>query len=95
MSTEEAEVSAEAYRNFRKFLVHEAEKICRQLEDRWPGIITSVSLDTQEGEDAYIWIRAPANVEDEVTMEAAGLTAGLYESKGLYVLPRLERQSTA
>lgn len=73
----------------RKVALQEAEKICRQLEAQWPGISTEVSLDTQEGEDAYIWVKVPAEQVDAVRVAASGLTAELWGEKGIYIVPRM------
>ena len=74
---------------YRKQVQREAGKIARELERSWPQIHTRVSLDTQEGEDAYIWITAPTDLEDDIRTEATALTVDLYDTESIYVVPRL------
>ena len=78
----------------RKVIRQEAQKIARQLARLWPELITHVSLNTQEGEDAYLWIQAPVDLTSEVIVEASNLGVDLYNQKGIYVTPRMQTLET-
>ena len=72
-----------------------ARKIAKHLEARWPDIFTEPSLDTREGEDAYVWVTADKEILDDVLNEAVALTVDLYEEKAMYIVVRFREPSVA
>ena len=73
---------------YKRAVLLEARKMAMHLEKIWPDISTITSLDTQEGEDAYMWITADEEIHDAVLDEAVGLTVDLYNEKAIYIVPR-------
>ena len=44
-------------------------RIGQELKARWPNIITEVRLETQDEEDAYVYITTPESVEEDVLLD--------------------------
>ena len=70
-------------------IYEEASKLAREIEKKCAGVETEVSLDTQEGEDAYIWVTATPEILDSVRVVACNITARSI-TKGFYILPRMD-----
>lgn len=69
-------------------LESEANVIAAQIRQLYPGVVTWISLDTMEGEDAYIWVAAPGEKISEVRDIAADLVVKAWE-KEMFIVPRV------
>jgi hypothetical protein len=76
-------------RTSKKNVLRQAELMAGELKAHWPEIVTEIGFETQEGEDAYLWITTSAEYEDDIRADAADLTVNLYEMSGLYIPPRV------
>lgn len=70
----------------------EAERLARMIKACYSDINIEVSLQTQEDEDAYIWIDAPPEKLDEIVTVATNITSRLWKTKGIFVIPRMRAQ---
>ena len=66
-----------------------ANDLATEIQRRYPEVITRVSLETIEDEDAYVWIAAPREKIDEIRTVVAGMIGELWEA-GFYIVPRME-----
>lgn len=69
-------------------IYEEASKLAGEIDKKCAGVETEVSLDTQEGEDAYIWVSATPEMLDSVRVVACNITARSL-AKGFFILPRM------
>ncbi len=67
----------------------QANELAARIKRQYPEVKTWVSLETVEGEDAYLWIAAPRAKIDEIMTEAAGMIGELWEA-GFYIVPRMK-----
>ena len=66
-----------------------ANIIAAQLRRDFPDIVARVSLDTMEGEDAYIWISAPRAKIGVIRDAASDLTVEPLIEEGIFIVPRV------
>lgn len=66
-----------------------AADLAERIKRRYPEVETRISLETMEGEDAYVWIAAPRNRIDEIRTAAASMVGKLWEA-GYDIVPRME-----
>lgn len=66
----------------------EANVIAAQIRQLYPDVVTWVSLDTVEGEDAYVWVAAPREKISEVRDAAADLVVEAWE-KEMFIVPQV------
>lgn len=62
--------------------------IAAQIRRLYPEVVAWISLDTIEGEDAYIWIATPKEKMSEVMDAAADLVVEAWE-KEMFIVPRV------
>ena len=70
-------------------IYREALKLAEEIEKECDGVETEVSLDTMEGEDAYIWVHVTPDKLDRARVVASGITAQS-DAKGFLVVPRMK-----
>jgi len=70
----------------------EAARICAAIERLWPEVSSEVGLETQEGEDAYVWLSVPDRDYYDVLIDASQLSVDLYNDTGIYILPMPTRK---
>jgi hypothetical protein len=83
----------DAIQLYKRAVLLEARQFAKHLEAQWPDIFTEPSLDTREGEDAYVWVTASEEARDAIRDEAVALTVDLYEEKAMYIVVRFRAPS--
>ena len=78
----------------QKEIWNEASKIAKEIELSYPGTEVEVSLQTQEGEDAYLWITTSREKVNKIRVLAAELAVRLWENKAIDVIASMDAFAT-
>ena len=73
----------------RSPVVRELGRLAEKIRSEWPEVDVEVDLETQEGEDGYLWITSAREHIDAIRVFASGLTNRLWKKTGLHVVPRM------
>lgn len=73
----------------RNMIETRANMLAATIQRRFPEAIAWVSLDTIEGEDAYLWIKVPREQVEDVLYAASDLTVEPLIEEGIFIVPRV------
>jgi hypothetical protein len=67
-------------------VAYEAEAVAKSLVEKWPGISTTVSMQTPSSADAWVIVSGAGEHEDEISWDAAELEWQTLSARGIDII---------